>query len=87
MPIETIYRVTHKGEMKLETADRKEAEKYDKMLDVSMNIFELISQQGIELSENTQEEISIFLAKNKDPLTKLLKGKSFDDLKDEIVVD
>ena len=87
MAIEIVYRVKHKGEVHLETVHRKDAEKHDKMLDVSDNIFELISASGVEIDEQIKEDISIHLAKNKDALSKILKGKTFDVIKDELVTD
>lgn len=75
MAIETRYVVTHKGEEKLVTADKKEADKYDKMLSVADNLAEFIEQQGLSIEDNTLEDLTIMLAKNKEDIQTLLKGK------------
>ena len=38
MAVEVRYVVTHKGEEKLVTTDKKEADQYDKMLEVGENL-------------------------------------------------
>jgi dsDNA-binding SOS-regulon protein len=74
MAVITKYVVEHKGVEKLVTTDKKEAEKYDRMLDVADNLSEYLTAKGIELEEDTLEDISILLSKNKDDIGKLFKG-------------
>ena len=50
------------------------------MLDVADNLAVYIEAKGIKLDEAVAEELSIMLAKNKDNLTKLLKGTDADTL-------
>jgi uncharacterized protein len=83
MTIETQYVVKHKGVEKLVTVDRKEADRYDKMLAVGDNLVAFLTEQNIEASEAVMEEIAISLAKNKDLVGKLLRGQSFDALSKE----
>ncbi len=80
MAITTQYVVTHKGVEKLVTTDKKEADQYDKMLDVADNLATYIDAKGIKLDETIAEELSVMLAKNKDIVAKLLKGSAADDL-------
>ena len=80
MAITTQYVVSHKGVEKLVTTDKKAADQYDKMLDVADNLAVYIEAKGIKLDEAVAEELSIMLAKNKDTLTKLLKGTDADTL-------
>jgi dsDNA-binding SOS-regulon protein len=74
MAVITRYVVEHKGVEKFVTADKKEADQYDKMLDVADNLREYIEGKGIKIDVSVLEELSIMLSKNKDSLTKLLKG-------------
>lgn len=76
MSIVIKYVVEHKGVEKLVTTDKKEADKYDKMLDVADNLADYIGAKGIKLEAETLEELTIMLAKNKDSLNKLLRGIS-----------
>lgn len=80
MAIITQYVVQHKGVDKLVTTDKKEADQYDKMLEVADNLTAYIQAKGVELSEDLAEELGILLAKNKDSVAKLLKGTSADIL-------
>jgi dsDNA-binding SOS-regulon protein len=74
MAIITQYVVQHKGVDKLITTDKKEADQYDKMLEVADNLTTYIQAKGLDLSDDVAEELSIILAKNKDSVAKLLKG-------------
>jgi dsDNA-binding SOS-regulon protein len=80
MAVITRYVVEHKGVEKFVTADKKEADQYDKMLDVADNLCEYIEGKGIELEASVLEDLSIMLSKNKDSLTKLLKGSKAETL-------
>lgn len=80
MAITVQYVVTHKGAEKLVTTDKKEADQYDKMLDTADNLAAYIDAKGIRLEEDVIESLSVMLAKNKDAVTKLLKGTSADTL-------
>ncbi|MFT6267445.1 MAG: dsDNA-binding SOS-regulon protein [Alphaproteobacteria bacterium] len=80
MAVITQYVVQHKGVDKLVTTDKKEADQYDKMLEVADNLTAYIQAKGVELSEDLAEELGILLAKNKESVGKLLKGTSADTL-------
>lgn len=82
MAVITQYVVQHKGVEKLVTTNKKEADQYDKMLDVADNLSMYISAKGITLGEDVAEELTILLAKNKDSVGKLLKGTSADAILD-----
>lgn len=83
MAVITRYVVEHKGVEKFVTADKKEADQYDKMLDVADNLSEYIEGKGINIEVSVLEELSIMLSKNKDSLSKLLKGVTADSLLSE----
>lgn len=83
MAVITQYVVQHKGVDKLVTTDKKEADQYDKMLEVADNLTAYIQAKGVELSEDVAEELGILLAKNKESVGKLLKGTSADTLLDQ----
>lgn len=74
MTIITQYVVEHKGVEKLVTTDKKEADKYDKMLEVADNLAEYIHAKGFTMEDPLLEELSILLSRNKDAVSKLLKG-------------
>ncbi|WP_133470598.1 YebG family protein [Paraglaciecola marina] len=80
MAVITRYVVEHKGVEKFVSADKKAADQYDKMLDVADNLSEYIEGKGFTLDGPVLEELSIMLSKNKDSLTKLLKGTTAESL-------
>jgi dsDNA-binding SOS-regulon protein len=53
---------------------KKEADAYDRMLDASSNLADLIESGGIDIDEDSLEELSIFLANNAPTVRKLLKN-------------
>jgi dsDNA-binding SOS-regulon protein len=56
------------------TTDKKEADKYDKMLEVADNLSAYLAAKGVELTESVSEELGILLSKNKDSVMKIMKG-------------
>ncbi|BDX05018.1 YebG family protein [Planctobacterium marinum] len=83
MAVITKYVVEHKGVEKLVTTDKKEADKYDKMLEVADNLAIYLEAKGIKLEESQMEDLSITLSKNKDNLNKLFKGTEANTLLEE----
>ena len=78
MAIVVKYVVEHKGVEKLVTTDKKEADKYDKMLEVADNLSEYIQAKGVQLEGSVLEDLSIILSKNKESVIKLMKGGNLD---------
>ena len=80
MSIVIKYVVEHKGVEKLVTTDKKEADKYDKMLETADNLGQYISASGIQLPPEQLEDLCVLLAKNKETINKLLKGSDVEGL-------
>lgn len=55
--------------------DKKEAEEYDKMLELAENISQLLDQHVPGASSEHNEAIGLFLAKHRDLLARACKGK------------
>jgi len=55
-------------------ATKKEADAYDKMLDIADNLFEFLETSKIKLSENQLEDISLLLAEKRDKVMPILRG-------------
>ena len=55
--------------------DKKEADQYDKMLELAENVSAWMEQEISGLSEEQTEAIGMLIAKNKDQLAKAIKGK------------
>ncbi|MBM7071925.1 YebG family protein [Shewanella sp. 202IG2-18] len=76
MAVITQYVVVREGVEKMTFTSKKEADAYDKMLDIADNLLPFIQQSELKLEENTIEQLSFYLASNKDDLLSLLKGGS-----------
>ena len=55
--------------------NKKDAEEYDKMLELAANITEFIEKSIAGIDEKHSEEIGLLLAQNKEDLAKACKGK------------
>ena len=74
MAVVVQYIVERNGIQKMTYTDRKEAEEYDKQLEISENLFVLLETAGVAIGEEQLDQISFFLAKNKDQAISILKG-------------
>jgi dsDNA-binding SOS-regulon protein len=75
MAVIVKYIVVRNGEEKMTFATKKEADAYDKMLDIADNLFEFLDKSKIKLNENQLEDISLLLAEKKDKVMTILKGQ------------
>jgi dsDNA-binding SOS-regulon protein len=80
MAIITKYVVEHKGVEKLVTTDKKEADKYDKMLDIADSLAVYIEAKGVKMKSDELETLTIILSRNKDALAKLFRGTKAEEV-------
>ncbi len=74
MAVIVKYIVVRNGEEKMTFATKKEADAYDKMLDIADNVFNFLDKSKIKLSDNQMEDISLLMAQNRDRLIPMLRG-------------
>ena len=75
MAVESRFVVIRQG-VEVETfMDKKAADEYDKMLDMADNLSEMFEQAPVELSENIREELSVYLAQNRENVLIALQAK------------
>lgn len=75
MTVETRFVVIRNG-LEVETfVDRKEADNYDKMLDMADFIADLLEKSPIDLSEQQRESLGIYLAQRREELLAVLQPK------------
>ncbi|MCJ8313601.1 MAG: YebG family protein [Saccharospirillaceae bacterium] len=72
MAVIAVWKCDRDGSM---FADKKEAEEYDKMLELAANITTLIELHIKDVSEEASESIGLLLAKHREVLAKACKGK------------
>jgi len=76
MAVIVKYVVVRDGVEKMTFTTKKEADAYDKMLDIAENLNGFIGASGLELSDETLEGLSMYLAENRDQVSAILKGAS-----------
>jgi dsDNA-binding SOS-regulon protein len=76
MAVIVKFIVVRNGEEKMTFATKKEADEYDKMLDIADNVFEFLENSKVKLDETQLETISLLLAENREKLMLILKGGS-----------
>jgi dsDNA-binding SOS-regulon protein len=74
MAVIVKYIVVRNGEEKMTFATKKEADAYDKMLDIADNMFEFLDKSELKLPEDQMEQISLLLAENRDVVMPILRG-------------
>lgn len=83
MTVETRFVVIRNG-LEVETfVDRKEADNYDKMLDMADFIADLLEKSPIDLSEQQRESLGIYLAQRREELLDVLQPKKSKPKADE----
>jgi hypothetical protein len=75
MAVIVKYVVERNGEEKMTFTSKAEADAYDKMLDMADELFNLISGSNLIEDDEKQEELSLYLAKNKDEVLYALGAK------------
>lgn len=74
MAVIVKFIVVRNGEEKMTFATKKEADEYDKMLDIADNVFEFLENSKLGLDETRLESISLLLAENREKLMLILRG-------------
>ncbi|PKE28604.1 DNA damage-inducible SOS regulon protein [Rahnella sp. AA] len=73
MAVETKFVVVRKGEEKMTFANKKEADAYDKMLDMADAFTDWLLQSELEIDETLAENIALRLAEQKDTVQHILR--------------
>lgn len=74
MAVIVKYIVVRNGVEKMTFTTKKEADAYDKMLDIADSLYEFIDSADLDIDEGKIEDLSLFLAENKERAVSLLKG-------------
>ncbi|MCL9773191.1 YebG family protein [Vibrio methylphosphonaticus] len=75
MAVIVKYVVERNGEEKMTFTSKAEADAYDKMLDTADELFTLLGESKLIENEEKQEELSLFLAQNKEEVLYALGAK------------
>lgn len=75
MAVESRFVVIRQGVEVQTFMDKKSADEYDKMLDIADSLSEMFERSPLPLNEQLTEDLSIYLAQNKDDLLVALQVK------------
>lgn len=79
MAVETKFVVVRKGEEKMTFASKKEADAYDKMLDMAEAFTDWLVQSDLPLEEAQLENLGLFLAEQKEAVQHILRTSKLPD--------
>jgi len=74
MAVIVKYVVERDGEEKMTFTSKKDADAYDKMLDIADGLSDFIHSSTVEIDDRLTEELSLYLAQHSGVLQQLLKG-------------
>lgn len=74
MAVITRYIVERNGEEKMTFVSKKEADAYDKELDIAENLQLLLEKSDLDIDDSLLENISLYIARHRDPIGQILKG-------------
>ena len=74
MAVEVKYVVIREGEEKMSFASKKEADAYDKMLDLAEVLEGWLGEAPVTLEEDQCDQMALWLAEQKDVLSHILKS-------------
>ncbi len=84
MAVVVKYVVERNGVEKMTFAGKAEADAYDKMLDMSEEILQLLATSQLCPDDQQQEALAFFLAQHKDELLQALGAKSKPTKKEKV---
>lgn len=82
MAVEIKYIVVREGQEKMAFANKKDADAYDKMLDLAEVFSQWFTQCPLQLDESQTETMTLWLAENRDTLATILKSGKLPSIDD-----
>ncbi|WP_052283341.1 YebG family protein [Kluyvera genomosp. 1] len=80
MAVETKFVVVRKGEEKMTFASKKEADAYDRLLDMAEAFTDLLLQSGKPLDETLAEDLGLYFAEQKVAVQHILRTSKLPEL-------
>jgi len=74
MAVIVQYVVVKDGVEKMTFTTKKEADAYDKMLDIAENLYGFLESSKIGIDDEKLDELTFFIAQNSDAVAAILKG-------------
>ncbi|WP_449551022.1 YebG family protein [Lelliottia amnigena] len=80
MAVETKYVVVRKGEEKMTFASKKEADAYDKLLDMAEAFTDWLLQSGMQMDETQAENLGLYFAEQKEAVQHILRTSKLPEI-------
>lgn len=80
MAVEIKYVVVREGQEKMSFASKKDADAYDKMLDLAEVLGEWLTHSPVALEEGQGDVLAMWMAENKDVLSTVLRSGKLPEL-------
>ena len=74
MAVIVKYVVVRDGKEDMIFTTKKEADAYDKMLDIAERLYAFLHSAEIDIAADTLDALTFFMAQQRDPIGKLLRG-------------
>lgn len=74
MAVEIKYIVVREGQEKMAFTSKKDADAYDKMLDLADALTDWLQTSNAVMEDEQREQLGMWMAENKDSLSALLKN-------------
>lgn len=87
MAVEIKYVVVRKGEEKMTFASKKEADAYDKMLDMAEVFSDWLGEAPLVIDEEQRERLGMFLAENKEAVQHILRTSKMPEVSEPAAAD
>lgn len=74
MAVIVKYVVVRNGKEDMIFTTKKEADAYDKMLDIAERLYAFLQTAELDIADDQLDELTFFMAQHRDPISRLLKG-------------
>jgi len=78
MAVIVKYVVVRDGKEDMIFTTKKEAEAYDKMLDIAERLNDFLQAAEVDIPEDKLDELTFFMARHREPIGRLLRGGHLD---------
>lgn len=74
MAVVVKYVVMRNGKEEMTFTTKKEADAYDRMLDIAEGLYSFLHSAEVDIADEKLDDLAFFMAKHREQLAKLLKG-------------
>jgi dsDNA-binding SOS-regulon protein len=74
MAVLVKYVVIRNGKEDMTFSTKKEADAYDRMLDIAEGLYHFLHTAEVDIADEKLDDLAFFMAKHREQLAKLLKG-------------